>query len=91
MFGNTSAGSGGGGSSSAPTQEQILVRGLHDLRQQLHRYQRPRAVGSQPNLNRPARLENTIVAGNSADAGGADLDGPIDAAFDIVGNPPAPP
>ena len=61
-------------------------RRLHDLRQPLHRYQRPRRWDrdrTQP--SGPA--ENTIVAGNSADAGGADLDGPIEAVFSLIGSP----
>ena len=87
MFGNTSAGSGGGGLSLRSSRGTDPRRRLHDLRQPLDRYQRRRGWGSRPEPNHPARLENTIVAGNSADAGGADLDGPIDAAFDIVGNP----
>ena len=35
----------------------------------------------------PVRLENTIVAGNTSNSGGVDINGPVNAAFSLVGNP----
>ncbi|HEY1354858.1 MAG TPA: choice-of-anchor Q domain-containing protein, partial [Solirubrobacterales bacterium] len=86
VFGNSSAASGGGGLALNSSEGSILVEastisGNHATG--------PEAKGGGVTVSskNPIQLEDTIVAGNSADTGGADLSGPIDAAFSLVGNP----
>ena len=86
VFGNSSASHGGGGLVLNSSEGTVLVEastiaGNHSTG--------PGAKGGGiiVNSKQPIRLEDTIVAGNSADSGGADLDGPFNAAFTLVGNP----
>ena len=86
IFGNSSASNGGGGVSLSSSEVPIAIRdstisGNHSTGSNAG------GGGISASENHPVRLENTIVAGNSADAGGADLDGPIDAAFNLIGSP----
>ena len=86
IFGNSSASNGGGGVSLSSSEVPIAIRdstisGNHSTGSNAG------GGGISASENHPVRLEDTIVAGNSADAGGADLDGPIDAAFSLIGSP----
>jgi hypothetical protein len=86
FFGNTATAGGGGGLSLSSDDQPIAVRdstisGNHS------NGSTGKGGGIDAPPSHPARLENTIVAGNSADGGGADLAGPIEAAFSLVGNP----
>ena len=86
IFGNSSASNGGGGLSLGSSEVPIAIRdstisGNHSTGTNAG------GGGISASENHPVRLEDTIVAGNSADSGGADLDGPIDAAFSLIGSP----
>ena len=86
IVGNSSASNGGGGVSLSSSQVPIAIRdstisGNHSTGSNAG------GGGISASENHPVRLEDTIVAGNSADAGGADLDGPIEAAFNLIGSP----
>ncbi len=84
IFGNDSGKDGGGGiafSGEPMLVESSTISANHSTGSEAG------GGGISVDSNDLARLENTIVAGNSADSGGADLDGPINAAFSLIGNP----
>ena len=81
IVGNSSASNGAGGLSLSSSEVPIAVRdstisGNHSTGSNAG------GGGISAPENHPVRIEDTIVAGNSADAGGADLDGPIEAVFE---------
>jgi hypothetical protein len=86
VFGNSSATNGGGGMVLNTSEGTALIEASTVSG---NRSTGPGAKGGgiYVNTKQPIQLEDTIVAGNSADTGGADLSGPIDAAFSLVGNP----
>ncbi len=84
IFGNDSGKDGGGG--IAFNGEPVLVESS-TISANHSAGSEAGGGGISVDSNDLARLENTIVAGNSADSGGADLDGPINAAFSLIGNP----
>ena len=86
IVGNSSASNGAGGLSLSSSEVPIAVRdstisGNHSTGSNAG------GGGISAPENHPVRIEDTIVAGNSADSGGADLDGPIEAVFSLIGSP----
>jgi len=86
FFGNSSAKDGGGGISLTAGEVPIIVE---DSTVSGNRSTGAEAGGGGivTPAGHPARVEDTIVAGNTASSGGADLDGPISAAFSLGGTP----
>jgi hypothetical protein len=84
IFNNSSAGFGGGGidiNGEPALIEASTISGNHSTG--------PLANGGgiASDLKNPVRLEDTIVAGNTANSAGVDIHGPVNAAFSLVGDP----